>query len=89
MESLDFVHDVNVLRKTLKSVYANSADLKALNSELGAGPWNSRVQVLPVCWRHQLDFPKRQERRGEHDLGDVDSQKDECQPSPTELHSSY
>lgn len=79
MESLNFVHDVNVLRKTLKSVYANSADLKALNSELGTGPGNSKVQVLPVCWRHLLDFPKRRERRGEHDLGDIDDQEDECE----------
>ncbi|KAF4966134.1 hypothetical protein FSARC_6133 [Fusarium sarcochroum] len=44
MESVNFVHDVNVLRKTIKSVYANSADLKALNRELGAGPGNCRVQ---------------------------------------------
>ncbi|KAG9502663.1 hypothetical protein J7337_005496 [Fusarium musae] len=79
MESVNFVHDVNVLRKTLKSVYANSADLKALNSELGAGPGNCRVQVLPVCWRHLLDFPKKREKKGERDLGDVDDDEDECE----------
>ncbi|KAF4342721.1 phospholipase mitochondrial [Fusarium beomiforme] len=77
MESVNFVHDVNVLRKTIKSVYANSADLKALNSELGAGPGNCRVQVLPVCWRHLLDFPKKREKKGERDLGDVDGDEDE------------
>ncbi|KAM0497512.1 hypothetical protein ACHAP8_006676 [Fusarium lateritium] len=77
MESVNFVHDVNVLRKTIKSVYANSADLKALNSELGAGPGNSRVQVLPVCWRHLLDFPKKREKKGERDLGDLDGDEDE------------
>ncbi|EKJ69623.1 hypothetical protein FPSE_10219 [Fusarium pseudograminearum CS3096] len=77
MESINFVHDVNVLRKTIKSVYANSADLKALNSELGAGPGNSRVQVLPVCWRHLLDFPKKREKKGERDLGDLDGDEDE------------
>ncbi|KAI1057343.1 hypothetical protein LB506_012980 [Fusarium annulatum] len=77
MESVNFVHDVNVLRKTIKSVYANSADLKALNSELGAGPGNCRVQVLPVCWRHLLDFPKKREKKGERDLGDVDDDEDE------------
>ncbi|RGP78778.1 hypothetical protein FLONG3_3142 [Fusarium longipes] len=77
MESVNFVHDVNVLRKTIKSVYANSADLKALNSELGGGPGNCRVQVLPVCWRHLLDFPKKREKKGERDLGDLDGDEDE------------
>ncbi|KAF5674318.1 phosphatidic acid-preferring phospholipase [Fusarium heterosporum] len=77
MESVNFVHDVNVLRKTIKSVYANSADLKALNSELGTGPGNCRVQVLPVCWRHLLDFPKKHEKKGERDLGDLDGDEDE------------
>ncbi|KAK7429676.1 hypothetical protein QQZ08_003871 [Neonectria magnoliae] len=79
MESVNFVHDVNVLRKTIKSVYANSADLKALNSELGTGPGNCRVQVLPVCWRHLLDFPKKQEKKGEHDLGEVVDDEDDCE----------
>lgn len=72
-ESVNFVHDVNVLRQTLKSVYATSADLQALNSEIDKLPKNCRVQVLPVCWRHLLDFPKQgvRENRREHDLGDI------------------
>lgn len=78
MESVNFVHDVNILRKTLKSVYASSADLKALNSELGAMHGNCRVQVLPVCWRHLLDFPKQRQKRGEHDLGDADDEDHGC-----------
>lgn len=78
MESVNFVHDVNMMRKTLKSVYAGSEDLKALNSELVAGPGNCRVQVLPVCWRHLLDFPKRREKKNEHDLADTDGEEDEC-----------
>ncbi|ROV98622.1 hypothetical protein VSDG_04293 [Cytospora chrysosperma] len=70
MESVNFVHDVNTLRKNIKSVYATSEDLRALNSEIGGGPGNSRVQVLPVCWRHLLDFPrKRDERKNEQDIG--------------------
>ncbi|KAF4977731.1 hypothetical protein FZEAL_5779 [Fusarium zealandicum] len=77
MESVNFVHDVNVLRKTVKSVYANSEDLKALNSELGPGPGNCRVQVLPVCWRHLLEFPRKREKKGERDLGEVDDDEDE------------
>jgi hypothetical protein len=83
MESVNFVHDVNILRKTLKGVYSQSADLRALNSELGEGPGNCRVQVLPVCWRHLLDFPKRREKkRDEHDLGTTyTEEEDECEYS--------
>ncbi|KAK3934586.1 phospholipase DDHD2 [Diplogelasinospora grovesii] len=78
IESVNFVHDVNVLRKTLKSVYSTSDDLRALNSEVGqSGPGNSRVQVLPVVWRHLLDFPKRKPKRGEHDLGEAFDEEDD------------
>ena len=80
MESLNFIHDVNVLRKTLKSVYSASDDLRTLNSEKSAGPGNCRIQVLPVCWRHLLDFPKRrEEKRRERDVADQYSKdEDEC-----------
>lgn len=81
MESVNFVHDVNVLRKTLKSVYSSSEDLKALNSEIAPGQGNCRVQVLPVCWRHLLDFPRQRVRRQEHDLGDLDEEYD-CTTTP-------
>ncbi|KAI0974069.1 DDHD domain-containing protein [Xylaria arbuscula] len=77
MESINFVHDVNMLRKTLKGVYAHSEDLKALNSDNQDGPGNSKIQVLPVCWRHLLDFPRRREKKGETDLGDVIEEDDE------------
>lgn len=40
-------------------------------------PKNCRVQVLPVCWRHLLDFPKKRETRKEHDLGDTENTEDE------------
>ncbi|KAL2171549.1 hypothetical protein VTG60DRAFT_2382 [Thermothelomyces hinnuleus] len=78
MESIHFVHDVNTLRKTMKSVYSASADLRALNSEIDEpGLGNSRVQVLPVIWRHLLDFPKRKPKRGERDLGEVINEEDD------------
>lgn len=78
MESVNFVHDVNTLRKTIKSVYTTSEDLRALNSEIGGGPGNSRVQVLPVCWRHLLDFPrKREEKKSEQDIGLATTEEDE------------
>jgi hypothetical protein len=74
MESVNFVHDVNTLRKTLKGVYTNSADLQALNGEVEKPTKNSRVQVLPICWRHLLDFPKQslKHNRKEHDLGEYE-----------------
>jgi hypothetical protein len=78
MESINFVHDVNMLRKTLKGVYTHSDDLRALNGESGEGVGNCRVQVLPVCWRHLLDFPKRREKKGEHDLATAFHEEDEC-----------
>jgi hypothetical protein len=72
-ESVNFIHDVNVLRQTLKTVYSSSADLQALNSEIDKLPKNCRVQVLPVCWRHLLDFPRKgvRQNRKEHDLGEA------------------
>lgn len=48
LESINFIHDVNVLRKTLKTVYKASPDLQALNSAFADKSTNCRVQVLPV-----------------------------------------
>ncbi|KAK9477526.1 DDHD domain-containing protein [Lipomyces japonicus] len=78
MESVNFVGDINTLRKTMKSVYSNSADLPVLNGEpVGdAKSFNSRVQVLPVCWRHNIHFGLQREdgvsNRKEQDIGEVD-----------------
>ena len=73
MESVNFIHDVNVLRKTLKLVYETSPDLQALNNEVDKLPKNCRVQVLPVVWRHLLDFPKQSfKQNSERDLTDED-----------------
>ncbi|RDW91163.1 hypothetical protein BP5796_02328 [Coleophoma crateriformis] len=79
VEAVNFVHDINVLRQTLKSVYGNSADLQALNNEIDKLPRNCRVQVLPVCWRHLLDFPRQgvRQNRKEHDLGDAFAEEEE------------
>ena len=79
LETINFIHDVNILRKTLKSVYMSSPDLQALNSEVDSLPKNSRIQVLPVSWRHLLDFPKQsfKENRKEQDLTDADASGDE------------
>ena len=80
LDSINFVHDVNTLRKTMKGVYAASPDLQALTDS----PKNCAVQVLPICWRHLLDFPQqsRRQNRKEQDLADPDgAQMDDTYPS--------
>lgn len=88
LESVNFIHDVNVLRKTLKNVYENSPDLQALNSEVDRLPKNCRIQVLPVVWRHLLDFPKQslKQQRKEQDVSDADDlADDEDYPSLSDI----
>ncbi|KIV93091.1 hypothetical protein PV10_04335 [Exophiala mesophila] len=79
LDSINFVHDVNTLRKTMKAVYGSAPDLQALSAD----PVNCRVQVLPIAWRHLLDFPKQslKQNRKEFDLGDADADFDDDYPS--------
>jgi hypothetical protein len=79
MESINFIHDVNTMRKSFKSVYAASSDLQALNAEVDSETKNNRVQVIPIVWRHLLDFPQQslKHNRKEHDLGDLDHEDHE------------
>ncbi|KAH7075182.1 DDHD domain-containing protein [Paraphoma chrysanthemicola] len=79
MESINFIHDVNTMRKSLKSVYGASPDLQALNAEVDSETKNNRIQVIPIVWRHLLDFPKQslKHNRKEHDLGDLDHEDHE------------
>jgi hypothetical protein len=67
------------MRKSLKSVYAASPDLQALNAETESETKNNRIQVIPIIWRHLLDFPKQslKHNRKEHDLGDLDHEDEE------------
>ena len=77
LEMLNFIRDVNVLRKTLKGVYQNSPDLQLLNSELSTLPKNCRIQVLPIAWRHLLDFPRQSFRQNrEQDVADASEEED-------------
>ncbi|KIW99088.1 uncharacterized protein Z519_00751 [Cladophialophora bantiana CBS 173.52] len=79
LDSINFVHDVNTLRKTMKAVYKSAPDLQTLSGD----PKNCKVQVLPICWRHKLDFPKQslKQNRKEYDIGDVDALFDDDYPS--------
>ncbi|GAT30412.1 DDHD domain protein [Aspergillus luchuensis] len=87
LESVNFIHDINVLRKTLKSVYRASPDLQALNSDFPDKHENCRIQVLPVCWRHLLDFPyqKEHQSRTEFDLGDAKGSESTPYPSLSDV----
>ena len=87
LDSINFIHDVNTLRKTMKAVYVSAPDLQALNSQLNNVPSNCRVQVLPVCWRHLLDFPKQSVRqnRKELDLGDTEGIDEDDYPSLADI----
>ncbi|KAF1937959.1 DDHD-domain-containing protein [Clathrospora elynae] len=79
MELINFIHDVNTMRKSFKSVYAASPDLQALNAETESESKNNRIQVIPIVWRHLLDFPQQslKHNRKEHDLGDLDHEDEE------------
>ena len=71
LEMLNFIADVNTLRKTIKTVYQSSQDLQLLNAEID-NPKNSRIQVLPVVWRHLLDFPAQSFKNNrEQDVADA------------------
>ncbi|KAL2421615.1 putative phospholipase C20G8.02, mitochondrial [Exophiala dermatitidis] len=79
LDSINFIHDVNTMRKTMKAVYDSAPDLQALSGD----PKNCKIQVLPICWRHLLDFPKQslKQNRKEFDLGDADAAFDDEYPS--------
>lgn len=80
LDSINFVHDVNTMRKTMKNVFEAAPDLQAL---AGGDNKNCTVQILPLCWRHLLDFPKQslKQNRKEHDLGDLDTSFEDEYPS--------
>ncbi|KAI9892242.1 MAG: hypothetical protein M1814_001701 [Vezdaea aestivalis] len=85
MESLNFVADVSCLRKTIKQVFAQSPELQKLNMQ--ADQPNSGILVLPVCWRHFLEFPERslRQNRAERDVSDIKADDDERYPSLEEI----
>ncbi|KAI5954021.1 hypothetical protein CANMA_004860 [Candida margitis] len=60
-ESVNFTHNINVLRNTMKKVYEENEDYQNLAYPDGhADKHNNRVQVLPISWRHRVDFsPQR------------------------------
>lgn len=88
IDSVNFVHDINVFRKLLTEVYVQDGDLKTksreyqadklagnggklgreqlkekLDAEQGTADKskNHRVQVLPLVWRHSIEFGSTRE----------------------------
>lgn len=57
-EYINFSQTVNFLRSSMKSVYKSSEGLKEINKKNGYKDWeeNCNVQVLPITWRHSIDF---------------------------------
>lgn len=87
LDSINFIHDVNTLRKTMKAVYAASPDLSVLNSQFKDAHKNSRVICLPIVWRHLLDFPKQtlRQNKKEFDLGDSAAIDEDEYPSLADI----
>lgn len=64
VESVNFVHDINTFRKVLKEVFCESTDLQValnansslVNDKKHPLKTNNKVQVLPVIWRHDIEF---------------------------------
>lgn len=50
-ESVNFTHSINVLRNTMKSVYTENAFYHKDGDKQ-----NNKIQVLPISWRHKIDF---------------------------------
>ncbi|KAL6949936.1 hypothetical protein ACO0QE_000605 [Hanseniaspora vineae] len=50
---VNFSHTVNVLRKNIKTLYGTTETLQKLNEN---DKKNSRIQVLPITWRHRIGF---------------------------------
>ncbi|KAG5417160.1 hypothetical protein I9W82_004793 [Candida metapsilosis] len=60
-ESVNFTHNINVLRNTMRKVYEENHDYRKLAYPEGqVDENNNRIQVLPISWRHRVDFaPQR------------------------------
>lgn len=72
IESVNFVHDINMLRKQMKENYSKSTELQSalypgitLSNIEDDNPkkTNNRVQALPVLWRHNIQFGMTQSDR--------------------------
>lgn len=73
-ESVNFVHSINVLRNTMKEVYQNDKGYQEIaypdheqNDENKST--NNRIQILPISWRHKIDFHPQKSLEAYDDSG--------------------
>lgn len=79
-ESVNFTHSVNVMRKTMKKVYQSDDRYKKLAYPQGKeSSSNNKIQVLPIAWRHKVDFDPHSHFK------DVDENGDHIYPSLSDL----
>lgn len=70
-ESVNFTHSINVMRSTMREVFMNEKKYQQLaygshfdkNSEMQKS--NNTIQVLPISWRHQVEFHPGKPFKGE------------------------
>ncbi|KAK6891455.1 putative phospholipase C20G8.02, mitochondrial [Candida tropicalis] len=58
-ESINFTHNINILRNTMKRVYQENDEYKKLaynEEDSKTDTSNNRIQVLPISWRHRVGF---------------------------------
>ncbi|KAL3230027.1 hypothetical protein RNJ44_01390 [Nakaseomyces bracarensis] len=68
-EYVNFVHTVNILRSNMKKLYNAAEKLQNLNKLNRYKDWqsNSNVQVLPITWRHSINFKTESDPNNEED----------------------
>lgn len=65
-DSINFIHSINMLRKNMKNVYQSDQEYQKLahsenfSLDNDNATYNNKIQVLPISWRHKIDFqPKK------------------------------
>lgn len=78
IDSVNFVTDINILRRNFKSTFMHSRDLQTLSNDR----FNCGVQVLPVEWRQNIQFGMSKDyddpaQKSEKDLASALEQEEE------------
>lgn len=59
-ESINFAHNINVMRNTMKNVYKENKKFRNLaypeDDDSKDSSFNNKIQVFPISWRHKVDF---------------------------------
>ncbi|KAM9936339.1 hypothetical protein OXX80_004107 [Metschnikowia pulcherrima] len=74
-ESVNFTHSINVMRSTMKEVFANEVKYQELAYGSKLDPKdksqkaNNKIQTLPISWRHRVAFHPRKPGKTESETG--------------------